>query len=130
MSIPTRDEVSKTINDKLATDPAFREALLADPRAALSDATGVQIPDFVTVTVHEESLTDVHLVIPAAAGDEIAEEDLELVAGGGVCWENCSCSTSPGWSILPGTMDGTATQGDKNAHPHPRRTRHHHPRVA
>lgn len=92
MSIPTRTEVDRMVSEKLAADPAFREALLADPRAALSEASGVQIPDFVTVSVHEESLTDVHLVIPAASGDEIAEDDLELVAGGGACWDNCGCS--------------------------------------
>jgi hypothetical protein len=92
MSIPTREEIDRIVSEKLASDPAFRAALLADPRAALSEASGVQIPAFVTVTVHEESLTDVHLVIPAALGDEIAEDDLELVAGGTSCWDNCGCS--------------------------------------
>lgn len=85
MSIPTRAEIDDLITARLAADPAFREALLADPRAALSAAAGVEIPDSVTITVHEESLTDVHIVVPA--GDRIAEDDLELVAGG-LCWDN------------------------------------------
>lgn len=45
----------------------------------------------VTITVHEESLTDIHLVIPATTTDEIADADLALVAGGG-CWAD-GCNT-------------------------------------
>jgi hypothetical protein len=92
MATPTRSEIDAIVRERLATDPDFRAQLLADPRGTLSDISGVQIPEFITVTVHEESLTEVHLVIPAAVGDEIAEEDLELVAGGGTCWDNCGCS--------------------------------------
>ena len=48
------------------------------------------LPEMVKVSVHEESLTDIHLVIPAArSGGALAEEDLELVAGGS-CWGNCA----------------------------------------
>lgn len=87
MAIPTRAELDALVRDRLASDPDFRAALLADPRATLSELVGITIPDAVTVTVHEESLTDIHLVLPAprALGGEIAEDDLELVAGG-VCW--------------------------------------------
>lgn len=92
MSVPTRADVDRIVSEKLAADPTFRDALLADPRAALSEVAGIEIPAFVTIAVHEESLTDIHLVIPAATGDEIAEDDLELVAGGGACWDNCGCS--------------------------------------
>lgn len=92
MSVPTRDQLDALVRTRIADDPSFRDLLLSDPRAALSDLAGTEIPDFVTITVHEESLTDVHLVIPAAVGDEIGEDDLELVAGGGSCWDNCGCS--------------------------------------
>jgi hypothetical protein len=91
MAAPTRSEIDAVVRERLATDPDFRARLLTDPRGTLSDISGIEIPDF-TVTVHEESLADVHLVIPAAVGDEIAEEDLELVAGGATCWDNCGCS--------------------------------------
>lgn len=87
MSIPTRAEVQAQIAQRLAEDPAFREALLEDPRSAVSAVVGFEIPEAVTISVHEESLTDVHIVIPAAAGDEVSEEDLELVSGG-VCWSD------------------------------------------
>lgn len=90
MSIPTRAEADRMIAEKLAADPAFRDELLADPRAAIGAVFGLEVPESVTITVHEESLTDVHLVIPRATGDELHEEDLDLVAGG-ACWDNCNC---------------------------------------
>ena len=89
MTITTRDEVDRAIRERLTADPAFREALLADPRAVLGQIVGVEIPEVVTVTVHEETLTDVHLVIPVPT-DQITEDDLELVSGGFVDW-NCAC---------------------------------------
>lgn len=93
MAIPTRASIDAMIRERIAADPAFRDQLIADPRAALSELSGTRIPDLITITVHEESLTNVHLVVPATRGDEIAEEDLELVAGG-TCWAD-SCTSGP-----------------------------------
>lgn len=89
MNIPTRAEVDALVRERLNSDSEFRAALLADPRAALSALLGLDLPDAVSVEVHEESLAHVHLVIPAADGDgEISEDELEMVAGG-ACWTNC-----------------------------------------
>lgn len=76
----TRDEIVSSIRERAATDPAFRAQLLAEPTAAVSEVVGVPVPSSVRITVHEESPTDVHLVIPAAAA--LPDEDLELVSGG------------------------------------------------
>ena len=93
MAIPTRAELDGLIHNRLATDPGFRDALLADPRTAVAGLLGVKLPDFVTFEVHEESLTHVHLVIPAqTSSGVISDQDLEMVAGGGACWDNCGCS--------------------------------------
>jgi len=107
MAIPTRAQVDSLVRQRLDSDPGFREKLVSvphrraptlgdetggcfflDPRTAISDVIGMPLPEMVKVSVHEESLTDVHLVIPAAPSrGELAEADLELVAGG-VCWYN------------------------------------------
>ena len=87
MAVPTRSEVEAIIAERIAADPAFRDALLADPRAALSEIVGFDIPDTVQVDLHEESLTQIHLTIPSS--EPLSESDLELVAGGG-CWTD-SC---------------------------------------
>ena len=75
-----RAEILGTVRDRAASDPAFRSQLLSDPSAAMSDLLGTPVPDAVSITVHEESLTDIHLVIPALSN--LSQEDLELVAGG------------------------------------------------
>ena len=48
----------------------------------------MSVPEAFTITVHEESRTDVHIVAPGAI-DHVPDDDLELVAGG-MCWDD-SC---------------------------------------
>ncbi len=75
-----RTNVNQAIDDRIAADPAFRAALLSDPHAALAALAGMNIPESVRITVHEESPADIHLVI--AANSALSDQDLELVAGG------------------------------------------------
>ncbi|MFM7599305.1 MAG: hypothetical protein ACKO70_13205, partial [Actinomycetota bacterium] len=76
-----------------------REALIANPQAVLSEIVGFDIPDSVQVVLHEESLTQIHLTVPA--DEALTDTDLELVAGAGwppTCGESGggSCSTCGG----------------------------------
>lgn len=75
-----RMNINQAIDDRIAADPAFRGELQADPRAALAALTGMNIPEGVRITVHEESPADIHLVI--AADSTLNDADLELVSGG------------------------------------------------
>ncbi len=95
MAIPTRAELDDLIRARIAEDPGYRDTLLADPRAAVSALVGIDLPDIVTVTVHEESLTSIHLVVPASpAPGELSDDDLELAAGGDQCWDNLTACTA------------------------------------
>ena len=95
MAVPTRAEVESVIAERIAADPAFRDALLADPRGVLSEIVGLDIPDTVQIILHEESLTQIHLTVPSSS--ELSEADLELVAGG-MCWsEGCDL----GYTFIP-----------------------------
>ena len=87
MAVPTRSEVEAIIAERIAANPGFRDTLLADPHAVLSEVIGFDIPETVQVVLHEDSLTQIHLTIPSS--DELADDDLELVAGG-VCWSDDS----------------------------------------
>ena len=85
-----RGEVLLAVRERAESDAAFRAQLLADPSAALSDLLGMPLPEAVRFTVHEESPTDIHLVIPAISN--LDDADLELVAGGDWVSDHTSCS--------------------------------------
>ena len=89
MAVPTRSEVEAMIAERIAADPGFRDALLADPHVVLSEVIGFDIPDSVQVVLHEESLTQIHLTIPAA--EALSDADLELVSGGNF-WSDDACA--------------------------------------
>jgi len=77
----SRQDLDLILASRADADPGFRDRLLADPRGVLAEITGFPLPEFVKISVHPESLTDIHLVLPAPPG-EVSEQDLALVAGG------------------------------------------------
>ncbi len=94
----TWKDLRARLEERVKGDDDFREELLQSPRETLARelAPYTEYPWFhkeVKIHVHEESPTDVHLVLPsrpnAAASDELTDAELELVAGG-----NESCYTS------------------------------------
>jgi hypothetical protein len=81
MEMLSRDEAERRIRERAVSDPAFRAQLKEDPRAALEAELGMTIPSEINVSVHEESLTEVHVVIPTARED-LSDRELEMVSGG------------------------------------------------
>ena len=69
---------------RAATDPVFREQLLANPKATLEQALGIIFPPALKVSVLEEAPGQICLVLPmlAPASEELADEQLAAVAGG------------------------------------------------
>ena len=76
----TRADVERSLLSKASTDDEFRALLLADPHKAISDAVGIELPERIDLTVHEEDSTSFHLVLPAA--DQLTASELATVAGG------------------------------------------------
>lgn len=60
---------------KASENPEFMEKLLADPKAAIQDATGVTLPDDINFYVHKQSSTNVHLVLPLHVTEPDAAKD-------------------------------------------------------
>ena len=45
-------------------DEAFKRELLANPKATIEKALGVAFPEDIEIYVHEQTPTEVHLVLP------------------------------------------------------------------
>ena len=77
----TDKELRDQLLSRVADDDAFRTLLLNDPKGAVKSTFGIDVPDAINVHVHEETGTDIHLVIPSH--DHMSSEELESVVGGG-----------------------------------------------
>ena len=84
----TAGEAEKLLIEKATNDGEFRTRLLENPRGAIEEVFGVNLPEGLSVRVHEQSDTEVHLVLPP--NPRLSEKDLELIAGGGGCAGNCA----------------------------------------
>ena len=49
---------------KAVGDSDFRARLIADPKAVGSAETGVEIPEWYNIEVHEDTTTAAHLILP------------------------------------------------------------------
>ena len=75
----TAEQIKDEIISKARSDAEFRSRLLANPRAAAGEVVDGPVPDAMSVSVHEESMTDYHLVLPPTG--RLSEAQLVNVAG-------------------------------------------------
>jgi hypothetical protein len=89
----TANEMKAQILSRADEDGAFRERLIADPKATISAELGTTIPEGFDVAVHEDSATTAHLVLPPSP--ELTEAELALAAGGNL-WNRTFGTNHPG----------------------------------
>jgi len=82
-----RAEMEHRLVQRSLEDDAFRQRLLEDPKAAVEQELGSQLPDEVRVVAVEETAETIYLVLPfvsteAQEAGELSERELEAVAGG------------------------------------------------
>lgn len=82
MEIESRGELQDVIAKNAANDDDYREALLENPKKILEKHLGQELPDWLNVNVVEEKADTIYLIAPHVPGDELSDEDLEMVAGG------------------------------------------------
>ena len=77
----TASDMRAHITAQAVEDSEFRARLLENPHATIEQELGVTIPEGYTLTVHEETSTTAHLVLPPPS--RLGPADLAAVAGGG-----------------------------------------------
>jgi len=59
-----RQQLETHLAARALRDPDFRERLLQDPKAAIEQEIGLRFPEGVEISVHEEKLNHLHVVLP------------------------------------------------------------------
>jgi hypothetical protein len=80
---------------KALKDDGYREELLANPKHAIQQEFGKELPLGLEVRVVEESANVVYLVLPPRPVVELSDADLQAVCGG--------FGTAAGATRVPGT---------------------------
>jgi hypothetical protein len=93
-----RAEMERRLIQRSLEDEAFRQRLLDDPRAAIEQELGTQLPESIEVRVVEESADTIYLVLPSASpigqGGELSDQELDAVAGAGLAEATCEATES------------------------------------
>jgi Nitrile hydratase, alpha chain len=97
-----RAEIERRLVQRSLEDESLRQRLLADPRGALEQELGTQLPADVEVRAMEETADTIYLVLPSASavgeGGELSDQELEAVAGG---WEPSTCMNTESTAGCP-----------------------------
>ena len=92
----SRAEIKRTLVQRSMEDEDFRQRLLDDPKAAVEQELGTQLPEGVEVRVVQESGQSIYLVLPVRSADlppsELSDQDLDAVAGGGSTDSGGTCA--------------------------------------
>jgi hypothetical protein len=94
-----RAEVERRLIERSLQDDAFRQRLLEDPRAAVEEELGIQLPAEVQIRVVEETADTIYLALPNASpageGGELSDRELDAVAGGDGGYGDNDSTVSP-----------------------------------
>lgn len=86
----TRKDFEVSLVAKAWTNEAFKQQLLDNPRAAVEQELGKQLPEGMNVQIIQEPANTLYIVLPTKpeSSDEVSgglsDEELEAVAGGAI----------------------------------------------
>lgn len=76
----SREELEQTLVARAIDDDQFRALLLENPRDAVRQELGIDVPSQIKITVHQERVDDFHLVLPIS--DRLSDNELSKIIGG------------------------------------------------
>jgi hypothetical protein len=92
-------------------DPQLKAKLLKNPQTVLAER-GISLPAGMSVNIHEDSDSSVNLVLPPVpAAEELSEQELETVAGGGDLCISLCCGNGGGGCSGRGCSSGPCSSG-------------------
>ncbi|PWW05164.1 putative ribosomally synthesized peptide [Paenibacillus cellulosilyticus] len=71
------DDLKVQIIKKAWEDPQFKEQLLKDPKGAIQEAFGIELPADIELKVVEEAPESYYMVLPAKPEETLAAEKVE-----------------------------------------------------
>ncbi|MBD2299664.1 NHLP leader peptide family natural product precursor [Nostoc sp. FACHB-87] len=77
------EEFKNSLIAKAIEDPAYKERLLSDAKAVVEKELGTNLPSGVTIEVVQQSSNQLYLLLPPEIDENISDEELEAVTGGG-----------------------------------------------
>ena len=84
----TKDEIDKSIAkvmEKSVSDPDFRALALNDPQAAIKAIAKKELPEGYQIKfVDSDPAADMTFLLPPAQCEELSEDQMVAVAGGGI----------------------------------------------
>ncbi|MCE2424379.1 MAG: NHLP leader peptide family RiPP precursor [Pseudomonadales bacterium] len=82
-ALQTAEEMRAQLTEKAIVDADFRQQLLADPKGAIKQEFGVEVPEGINIVVQESDMRTLYIALPA--GPDLDEEQLEAIAAGMCC---------------------------------------------
>lgn len=108
----TRADFERKLIERSWEDETFKQELLSNPKAVYARESGQELPQELEIEVLQETANKVYLVFPSnpapaiTDGEELSEEALETVAGGG-CIRHTRTQGCIGWTFLWNANDLT-----------------------
>ncbi|MEN6349701.1 MAG: NHLP leader peptide family RiPP precursor [Syntrophomonas sp.] len=79
----TRKEIEDELIKRCWEDDDFKNKLMADSKAVVESLMGDKLPPGFSITVHEESQNQIHIVIPVKPDfRKLSDDDLEKITAG------------------------------------------------
>ena len=85
-AIRSAEDMQAQLISRAQEDDTFRSQLVEDPRAAIRQEFGIEVPDFVNINVYENTGGTTHIVLPMQSDKvQLDEKILEQIAAGLSC---------------------------------------------